>query len=66
MKQAIRKVHTSFLLFHFWDFKSVLIYSALNSASGNPAIFFFKNVDVVSRKAARLENPVKISLKCPL
>ena len=61
-KMAIRKGHTSFLLFHFCYLKLVLIDSALNSVSGNLiCLIFFKNVGVVSRKAAKLENPVKIS-----
>ena len=32
-KRAIRKGHTSFLVFHFWDLELVPIHSALNSAS---------------------------------
>ena len=39
--------------------------SALNSASGN-LTHFFKNIGVVPTKAAKLENPVKIFLKCLL
>ena len=35
LKRAIRKEHTSFLVFHFWDLKLVLIDSPLNSASVN-------------------------------
>ena len=31
-KRAIRKMHTRFLVFHFWDLKLVPINSALNSA----------------------------------
>ena len=46
--------------------KLVPIDSALNSASGNLTHFFFKNVDVAPRKPAKLENTVKIFLKCPL
>ena len=33
-KRIIRKGHTSFLVFHFWDLKLRPIDSALNSASG--------------------------------
>ena len=47
--------YKSFLLFHFWDLKLVPIDLALNFALDK--IFFFKNVDVVPRKAAKLENP---------
>ena len=64
-KMAIRKGHTSFLLFHFWDLKLVPIDSALNLLQVT-CLIFFKNVGVVPRKAAKLENPVKIFLKCPL
>ena len=42
LKRAIRKGHTSFLLFHFWDFKLVPIDSALNSSLGNLTHFFSK------------------------
>ena len=42
LKRAIRKSHTSFLLFHFWDFKLVPIDSALNSSLGNLTHFFSK------------------------
>ena len=62
-KMAIRKEHTSFLLFHFWDLKLVPIDSALNLLQVT-CLIFFKNVGVVPRKAAKLENPVKIFLKC--
>ena len=51
---AIRKGHTSFFLFHFWDLKLVQIDSALNSASGNYLIFF-KNVNVLQRKGVKFE-----------
>ena len=34
-KRAIRKGHTSFLVFHFWDLKLMPTDSALNSASSN-------------------------------
>ena len=64
-KRIIRKGHTTFLLFHFWDLKLVPIVPALNSVSGNFFIFF-KNLGIVPRKAAKLENPVKIFLKCLL
>ena len=37
--------------------------SALNSASGNIAHSFFKNVGVVTRKAAKLENTAEILQK---
>ena len=35
MKKGDYKVHTSLLVFHFWDLKLVLIKSVLNSASAN-------------------------------
>ena len=35
LKRAIRKEHASFLVFHFWDLKLVLIDSPLNSTSVN-------------------------------
>ena len=44
-------------LFAFWNLKFVPIDSALNSASGNPT--HFRNVGVLPRKEAKLENPVK-------
>ena len=53
-KRAIRIGHTSFLLFYFWDLKSIDL--ALNSVSGNYLIFF-KNGGIVPRNAAKLENP---------
>ena len=34
-KGASRKGHTSFFVFHFWDFKLVPIHSELNSTSGS-------------------------------
>ena len=40
-KRAIRKGHTSFLIFHFWDLKLMQIDLALNSASG---IFFYRKL----------------------
>ena len=40
--------------------------SALNSASGFLTHFFFKNVGMIPRKAAKLENPVKFFLKWTL
>ena len=49
----IRKGHTIFLIFHFWDLKLVPIDSALNSASGK----FLKNAGVASKKPAKFENP---------
>ena len=55
-KRAIRKEYTSVLVFHFWDLKIVPINSALNSAS-DALPHFFKNVEVVPRKTAKLENP---------
>ena len=61
-KRSTRKRHTSFLLFHFWDLKLVTIDSALNSVSGKRTNFF-KNVVVVPRKAAKLQNPAKILQK---
>ena len=64
-KRAIRKVHINFLLFHFWDLKLVPNDSALNSVWGKWLIFF-KNVGIVPRKAAKIENPVKFFLKCRL
>ena len=65
MKRTIfRKGYTSLLIFHFLNLKLVLIDSTLNSASVNLTHFF--NVGVVPRKAAKLENPVKIFLKCLL
>ena len=64
-KRTIRKGHTTFLIFHFWDLKLVPIVPALNSVSGN-LVIFFKNVGIVARKVAKLENPVKIFLKYPL
>ena len=64
MKRAIRKRNTKFWVFHFWDL--VPIDSALNSASGNLTVFFFKNVGLAPRKACKLENPGEIFLKCPL
>ena len=54
LKRAIRKEHKSFLVFHFWDLKLVLIDSALNSASGKVT---FKNVGMVLRKPIKFENP---------
>ena len=65
-KRATRKGHTSFLLFHFCDLKLVPISSALNSVLGPKLIFFFKNIGIVTRKTAKLENLVKFFLKCPL
>ena len=65
MKMAIRKGHTSFLLFHFWDLKLVPTDAALNLLQV-VCLIFFKSVYVVPRKAAKLENPVKFFLKYPL
>ena len=39
-KRAIRKGHTNFFLFHFWDLILVPIDTALNSASDNLTHFF--------------------------
>ena len=47
--------YKSFLFFHFWNLKLVPINLALNSALNKK--IFFKNVGVVPRKAAKLENP---------
>ena len=41
-KRAIKKEHTSFLLFHFLGLKLVPINSAINSASDNLTHFFQK------------------------
>ena len=48
-------VYEYFFGFSFWKFKLVSINSALNSASEN-LTYFFINMDVVSRTAAKLEN----------
>ena len=57
-------MHTSFLLFRFWDLKLVSIDSASNSVVCNQLIFL-KN-GTIPRKAAKHENPVEFSLKYPL
>ena len=41
-KRTIRKGHTSFLAFYFWDLKLVSIVSALNSTSAIATHFFQK------------------------
>ena len=62
---AIRKGHTSFLFFHFWDLKLVPIDSALNSASGNLS-HFFQKCKRGTKKSSQICYPVKFCLKCPL
>ena len=42
MKIAIRKGHTSFLVFKFWDLKLLRTASTLYTVSGNPTYFFQK------------------------
>ena len=54
-KRAIRKGHTRFLLFHFWDLKLVSINSALSSASDKQPnlkiqLKFFWNVLCIATK----------------
>ena len=39
-KKAIRKEHTGFVVFDFWDLKLVVIDSPLNSSSGNLIYIF--------------------------
>ena len=57
----IRKRHRSFLIFHFWNLKLMLIDSALNSTSF--WLIFFRNACVVPRKVTKLENPAQILQK---
>ena len=52
---ANRKGHMSFLIFCFWGFKLVPIYSALYSALGS-LTYFLNNVGMVLGEAAKLEN----------
>ena len=54
-KRAIGKEHSSFFPFNFWKLK-LPFNSALNSTSGN-LTYFFKNLDVVTWKAVKPENP---------
>ena len=52
-KREIKKGHTSFLFFHFWDLKLVPIDSALNSASGN-LTWDFKKCRNGTRKTSQI------------
>ena len=47
--------YKSFLTIHFWDLKLVPMDLALNSAS-RFLTYYFKYVDVIPRKAVKLEN----------
>ena len=68
MKRAIRKKHTSFLLFHFWDLESVSIDSALICILHR---FLHEHIKLIflrkcyQGKLPNLKIWVKYFLKCP-